>query len=294
MRGRRTFHGYAFVFSSQSLGQIGRHHPLTSDAATDVPALLIATLNRALGGQKLQAKLAEAAASALGLLGIGAYPHSQRQAIREALFTTPAAKLLELNMAVGLTLTQLAAGKVSNASVDLLQVSEDADGASPDAGVLTTEIEDVLQAIITDKAQSTRAADRQAATVWLASFISELGTTPAVQAALPRLQHMLLDALSEGDDVLQEIASQALSNCYDLGTPEMKQSLVASLVDALSAGHRSQVGGKDKGDVNHWGHHRLTVIFLPFLFPRPKNLPPPVRTKYSRPAKSARRAKARI
>ena len=230
------------------------HHDLASTAvgAEEVATALIATVDRALKASPVAARPLEAACRALGLACIAAFPHPKQDAIQDVLFKTSAAKLLEVNITAGRALTLVAAGALSVASELALPKPEGSATTTEAAAPPTWEgananIERLLKCVFEDKAKSNKAADRQAACVWLTGIATELGAAPVVQQALPRIQHVLLDSLSEGDDILQEMASRGLSVCYDLGTPEMKEEMVQALVNALASGHRSQVGWRQRG-----------------------------------------------
>jgi proteasome component ECM29 len=218
--------------------------------ANDVASTLVATVERALKATPVAARQLEAATRALGLSCISAFPHPSQEAIFEALFKTSGAKLLEVNITAGRALSLVAAGSLSVAAELALPTPEESEEeASTPALTWDTanpHIERLLKSIFEDKAKSHKAADRQAACVWLTGIASELGVAPVVQKALPRIQHVLLDSLSEGDDILQEMASRGLSVCYDLGTPEMKEEMVQALVNALASGHRSQVSSRSR------------------------------------------------
>lgn len=241
-------------FLVQGLGQIGRRHALTaacwpsdvSPQPAEPTVLLTETLTRALNTKPPAARLAEAASEALGLVAVGLYPHPDATLVRASLLRASSAKLLELNLTVGRALTLLAAGELSTAVDAALPVPEADEAAASTAPVEAWEaasphIQALLTTIFEEKATSYQAADRQAACVWLTVIANELGAAPMVQAALPRMQHVLLDSLAEGDEILQEMASRGLSVCYELGTPKMKEELVQALVDALTTGHRAQV-----------------------------------------------------
>eukprot|EP00049_Salpingoeca_infusionum_P024422 m.15887 g.15887 ORF g.15887 m.15887 type:complete len:1890 (-) comp6833_c0_seq1:1619-7288(-) len=169
--------------------------------------------------------------------------------VQEALFATAQCRLFELNMATGAALAVMGGGFLCALTCDRFIVEVLAQTMPLNCNVTTLDKREaalsntllgaLLTQITTETVKSSSTANRHASGVWLIVMLKQCMDAQAVQSTLPTFQSTFLDLLAEGDDIIQEVATTGLELCYDLGTEEMKKTLVESLTRALSEGHKS-------------------------------------------------------
>eukprot|EP00056_Hartaetosiga_gracilis_P021694 m.25829 g.25829 ORF g.25829 m.25829 type:complete len:1985 (-) comp9214_c0_seq1:83-6037(-) len=197
----------------------------------------------------------ENAVAALGkaarVLAAEAHASLQQQCLL-AIYNTARARLFEMNLTAGDALTialapqtsLIAHNYVKEEVFEHLLFSGDDHQQGGDEQSKRPKIKDSLadglDFILQMRCTSVKAAERHAAAVWIVAICKHCAASSALQQRLPVVQEKLLDILSEGDDIMQEVASHGLELCYALGGEEMKKTLVDSLTHTLAGGHRSK------------------------------------------------------
>ena len=215
-----SFFSFSFSFFSKSpilvqaacraLGEIGQNAPLplpvgekdsVSPELTQLSVIseLIRLAQRE--GKGPVAKVREAAIHALGLLGVGAYPHPHFATMLTGLCEVAKVKSIELQFTVGEALSCLAAGSFSTMAVNEWRLRKE--GAPVRVPLPGDAMERTLDEIFTNWAPHGQAVVRQGAGVWLVSLLKFCGTHPAVSARLSDIQMILTDFLAEGDEFTQ-------------------------------------------------------------------------------------------
>eukprot|EP00055_Hartaetosiga_balthica_P016260 m.101800 g.101800 ORF g.101800 m.101800 type:complete len:1977 (-) comp9068_c0_seq1:244-6174(-) len=209
-------------------------------------------------GRAASSPVPEAAVSALGCLAnalAGSHPALHQQSLL-AIYNSAQKRLFEMNLTAGDALTIALAGENSvlahnwakeevfdslfSPESNEVQQRQVFSKAIPKRAKTEDRLASGLDFILEMRCMSVKASERHAAAVWLVAFCKHCATSKALHERLPQVQLKLLDVLSEGDDIMQEVASHGLELCYDLGTGEMKKTLVSALSDALAGGHRSK------------------------------------------------------
>jgi len=99
----------------------------------------------------------------------------------------------------------------------------------------------ILERCLTKYAGDPNKYARQNAAIWVLSLIKHGGRHPSLQERLDLVHARLSALLGDPHDFTQEVASRSLSLLYEVGSEEVKDKLVASLVDQFSGQARAPV-----------------------------------------------------
>lgn len=151
------------------------------------------------------------------------------QKLLKGLFDLHEIKRPEVHFALGEALTIVAVGWDSKA----LLAEFDVDAQPLDLQVPSSNLEEVLERIITDCAAS-KPSLRKASAIWLLCMVQYCGHRSEVQARLRKCQVAFGRLLSDRDEVVQETGSRGLSLVYEMGDKGLKDELVRDLVRSFT------------------------------------------------------------
>lgn len=224
-----------------ALGEIGRNGPLPipNEGSGFTQLHLVETLLARIPSGKETNKAKERAIQTLGCFPVGDadFPHQKK--LLQGLMDSVEAKQLELQFTVGEAITSGAIGTSSVAARDVWMVTEEE--YTPPADMKVNDVVPwVLDIILHKQIVSANPHVRQAACIWLLSFVKRLSTHKEIKSHLKEIQNAFVSVLSDNDELSQDVASKGLGLVYELGNEQDQQELVSTLVETLMTGKRAR------------------------------------------------------
>ncbi|KAF7662410.1 hypothetical protein LDENG_00236880 [Lucifuga dentata] len=227
------------IAACTALGEIGRNGPLLIPAEGEVFTKLsiVDNLLARIPSGKESTKMKERSIQTLGYLpvGDGDFPHQKK--LLQGLMDSVEAKQVELQFTVGEAITSAAIGTSSGAARDPWTCTEDQ--YSPPSNVKSSDMVPwVLSSILSKYIPSQNPHVRQAACIWLLSLVKKLSQHKEITSHLKEIQTAFISALSDPDELSQDVASKGLGLVYEMGGEGDQRELVSTLVETLMTGKR--------------------------------------------------------
>lgn len=105
-----------------------------------------------------------------------------------------------------------------------------------------TAMEHVLQRILVRQLQRGGQVERASAVTWLLCVCKFASRHPLIAARLTDIQAGFIRALSESQQLVQEVAAKGLASLFHLCSPEAQKQLVDALLRTLAVGSRKVTG----------------------------------------------------
>ena len=202
--------------------------PQAEGSDLDAKKLIVLLSDEALKGN-------ETAISALGKLALifddddSSESPSPLSFILESFYKLHELKQAEVQFTVGEALSVASAAWSS----DYLRLSFDLDDTYQGKVVRKTTLSTLLDKLLQD-CKKTKPSLKKASGIWLFSLIQYCGQTEEIQRKLRECQAAFMGLLSSRDDTVQETASRGLSLVYEQGDKELREKLVADLVQSFT------------------------------------------------------------
>ncbi|XP_069812868.1 proteasome adapter and scaffold protein ECM29-like, partial [Dendropsophus ebraccatus] len=229
------------VAAVTALGEIGRNGalPIPDEGTGFTKKQLVENLLARIPSGKETNKAKERAIRTLGYFPVGDSKFSPQKMLLQGLMESVEAKQIELQFTIGEAITNAAVGTKSTAARDVWMVSEE--DYQPCADVKENDVVTwVLDQILNKHGVSVNPHVRQASCIWLLSIVKKLSNHQEIKSKLKEIQSAFISALSDNDELSQDVASKGLGLVYELGSEQDQQELVSILVDTLMTGKRAK------------------------------------------------------
>ncbi|TPX38193.1 hypothetical protein SmJEL517_g00223 [Synchytrium microbalum] len=237
-----------------AIGEVGRYAPLCLDALvkdamdTDVDWSVSKIIEKltSLAKNSKETKVQEAAIAALGDLALG--DSSIRSTIISLLtgLCSALSKQPEIHFTVGGSLAMIGAGWQSTNTSVFLDIGdvEYPPTTPPPSDRSKVEVvgdetmDEVLSKCFAEVMPGRPPVNRKAVSVWLLCVIKHCGQHSRVKARFGDIHAALSSLLNDRDEFTQEVASKAMGLAYELADPEIRKSMVGSLISTITEGKR--------------------------------------------------------
>ncbi|CAN3371546.1 hypothetical protein DIURU_001791 [Diutina rugosa] len=178
----------------------------------------------------------ENAVTSLGDWSI-AFPNTDTS-IEEVIYDSSAAKQVEFVFASGEAL----AASVAGWQAVNIERKLDIMGTDPTT-YLTAQPQEKVETAVTkvlEFSRHTRPSLRRAACIWLLSLVEFCGHLDPIKQRASDLQVAFMRFIADRDDLVQEAASRGLARVFELGSADMKDTLVKQLLKSFTDANQSR------------------------------------------------------
>lgn len=157
---------------------------------------------------------------------------------------------------IGNTLVQVWGTGKKHRNSWLMKYSTEDEQSIPSEHYISKIRDSIIDKILQDSIQSSRAECRAAGATWLVLLLQFVAHTTELSSRIAEIQSSFCMLLGDDNEKTQELANRGVTLCYEAANPENKKQLVDSLLQTLSGDHAARK--KRPGDITE-----STQIFEP-------------------------------